>query len=89
MIGTMKNSPGPRSPTYLPRRSTATFSHWFAILSENSRYAPTRIPITAGAGLSSSTDPLIPAAMHNTKAANPGALVSLNSKRGPRALLAI
>ena len=51
MNGTIQKSPGPRRPTYLPRRSTTARSHCCAIRGDCMRTRPTTIPMMMPCGL--------------------------------------
>src|SRR6266700_1564244 len=71
ITGTMWNNPGPRRPTYRPRRSNATFSHWRTTLMENKRYTPTATPAMVGPWrrvISLANRPAATHTMHNATA---------------------
>src|SRR5215472_1234553 len=58
----MMNNPGPRNPTYLPSRRSATFSHCRTTLMANKRYKPATVPAIAGQLRCMETHPAAPAA---------------------------
>src|SRR6478752_3799905 len=51
MSGMIQKSPGPRSPSYCPRRNTTARSHCRAMRGDSMRIKPTTIPMMMPCGL--------------------------------------
>src|SRR5215207_9040570 len=63
----IQNRPGPRSPTYRPRRNITARSHWLATLGDCDAIDPTSRPTMSHVGEPVTIEAVVPAAASRRK----------------------